>query len=184
MDEKRLLNLMMELGVLTRTPRSGPYHVGITNQQTSAAHSYRSSILAYFIAKEEGADENRVLKMCLIHHFPETRLLNQTFVQTRYYSVKDKNKEVIEDQLRGIDGSNELKDLLLEYKERKSREAKIVRDANTLETLVEAKEYMQQGVKIMEIWFSNKREGLHTDTARKLFDVLEKETLFWWKDLR
>ena len=59
MNEKNILKLMFELGVLSRTPRTGPYHVGITNQETAAAHSFRSSALAYLIAKEEGADENK-----------------------------------------------------------------------------------------------------------------------------
>jgi putative hydrolase of HD superfamily len=142
MNEENLLKLMFELGILSRTPRSGPYHVGITDHETSAAHSFRTSALAYFIAKEEGADENRVLKMCLIHDFPETRLLNQTFIQKEFYSVDNRTKDVLSKQLRNLKGSDELIELFEEFSKGESKEAKIVKDANTLEALVEAKEYI------------------------------------------
>lgn len=183
MNEENLLKLMFELGILSRTPRSGPYHVGITDHETSAAHSFRTSALAYFIAKEEGADENKVLKMCLVHDFPETRLLNQTFIQKEFYSVNDKTRDVLSKQLRNIKGSDELMGLFEEFSKSDSKEAKIVKDANTLEALVEAKEYIQQGANVMKVWFTykDKRKEMNTETAKKLLDVLERETIEWWK---
>jgi len=181
MKEKDLLKIIFELGVLSRTPRTGLYQVGITNQETTAAHVFRTTALAYFIAQEEGADTNKVLKMCLVHDFPETRLLNQTFVQKKYYSVEDKMNNVLSEQLRDLKGSEELKEAFDEFKKGESKEAQVVQDANILEALIEAKEYIQQGIKIMERWFLDKRKELITETAKKLFDVLEKETIYWWK---
>jgi len=34
----------------------------------------------------------------------------------------------------------------------------------------------------MERWFSDKKRELKTETAKKLFSVLEKETICWWAD--
>ena len=182
MNEKNLLKLMFELGTLSRTPRTGPYHVGITNHETSAAHSFRTSVLAYFIANEEGADVNKVLKMCLVHDFPETRLLNQTFIQGEFYSVEDKLNKVLSKQLRNLKGSDELQKIFEELRKGKSKEAQVVQDANILEALVEAKEYIQQGIEIMKRWFLDKKKELRTATAKKIFDVLEKETIYWWEE--
>ncbi|RLJ07472.1 MAG: hypothetical protein DRP13_03835 [Candidatus Aenigmatarchaeota archaeon] len=182
MNERNLLKLMFELGILSRTPRTGPYHVGITNHETSASHSFRTSALAYFIAKEENADVNKVLKMCLVHDFPETRLLNQTFIQGEFYSVKDKLNKVLSKQLRNLKGSEELQKIFEELIKSETKEAQIVQDANILEALIEAKEYIQQGVKIMERWFLDKKKKLKTETAKKILDVLEKENIYWWKE--
>lgn len=179
MKEQNILKLIMEMGILARTPRTGPYHFGITNHETSGAHTFRVSILAYFIAKEESADADKVLKMSLFHDIPESRVLNQTLIQKDY--VKEDQTKAFNDQLRGLKGSDELKQLFQEFKKRESLEAKIVIDANTLEALIEAKEYIQQGVKPMERMFQDKRSKLHTKTAQKLFDALEKETIYWWK---
>lgn len=46
--EKDLLKLLLEAGIVLRTPKSGPYHIGLTNHLSSAAHSYRSMLLSYF----------------------------------------------------------------------------------------------------------------------------------------
>jgi len=80
-----------------------------------------------------------------------------------------------------LKGSEELKEAFDEFKKGESKEAQVVQDANILEALIEAKEYVQQGIKIMERWFLDKRKELKTETAKKLFDVLEKETIYWWK---
>lgn len=182
MKEKNLLKLMFELGILSRTPRTGPYHVGITNHETSAAHSFRTTALAYFMAQEENADVDKVLRMCLVHDFPETRLLNQTFIQGEFHSIDEELDSVLSKQLRGLKGSEELKAVFEEMNQGKSLEARIVKDANTLEALVEAKEYVQQGLEIMEIWFLDKEKTLNTEISKKLFKVLEKEIIKWWKD--
>jgi putative hydrolase of HD superfamily len=179
MKEKDLIKLVMEAGVLAKTPRSGPYHVGITNQETIASHMYRTMLLAYFIGKEEGADVDKILKMGLVKDLPEARTLDLTFIQKKYIKIKGGEEGVIKDQLRGM--GTELKDLFEEFNRNKSLEANVANDASILEGLVEAKEYVQQGAKIMERWFLDKKGMLKTKTGKNIFDTLEKETLYWWK---
>jgi 5'-deoxynucleotidase YfbR-like HD superfamily hydrolase len=120
--------------------------------------------------------------MSLIHDLPDTRLLNQTFVQKKYYSVKDKMNKVLSEQLRNLKGSEELQRTAEELLKGKSKEAKIIHDSNILEALIEAKEYVQQGVKIMEKWFLDKRKQLKTETGKKVFDVLQRESIYWWME--
>lgn len=182
MKEKDLLKLVFELGVLARTPRTGPYHVGITNHETAAAHSYRQMALAYFMAQEEGADTGKVLKMCLVNDFPETRTLEQTFVQKKYHDAEDAAPRILKEQMRGLKGSEELAALRKEMKAEKTLEAQVAADACRLETLVEAKEYVQLGATVMERWFLDKKKVFRTATGKKLFAALEKENIYWWQD--
>ena len=151
---------MFELGVLSRTPRTGPYHVGITNHETAAAHSYRVSVLAYFLGVSEKTDTGKVLKLCMIHDIPETRLLNQTFVQKAVYSLDRNAHDVFKQQLRNIEGAKELESLFVELTACQTKESKVVHDANILEALVEAKEYGQQGITVLERWFMHTRKEL------------------------
>lgn len=180
MTHTDLLKLLFELGVLSRTPRTGPYHVGITNQETIAAHAYRASVLAYFIAKEEGADAQKVMTMALVHDMTETRSLEQTFIQQKYASVDA--LRMLSDQLRNLRGGDELQRAFDELSKGATKESHVVHDAALLETLIEAKEYVQAGVTIMERWFLDKRAALKTATGKALFDLLEKETIYWWND--
>ena len=133
------------------------------------------------MAHEEKAETSKVLKMCLVHDFPKTRLLNQTFIQDKIYSLKDKQSDTLKKQLRGLKGSEELQEAFNEFMKGETKEAKIVRDSNTLEALIEAKEYAQQGVKIMDIWFTNKEKDLRTETGKKIFAALKNKDIFWWK---
>jgi len=182
MDEKGLIKLIFEAGILSRTPRTGPYHVGITNHETIASHVYRQMLLAYFLAQAEKADTGKVLKMSLVKDLPEARTLDLTFIQKKYLEIKGGEERVLRDQLRGLKGSKELEDFFEEYNKNETIEAHAANDASILEALVEAKEYVQLGAKIMERWFLGKKEKLKTKTGRKLFGLLEKWSFYWWAD--
>ncbi len=72
-----------------------------------------------------------------------------------------------------------------EYIKGETKEAKIVQDANTLEALIEAKEYVQQGIKIMKKWFKGKEfkgKEFKGKTGKKIFDALKRENIYWWKE--
>jgi putative hydrolase of HD superfamily len=176
---KEVARLLFELGVLCRTRRTGFYHIGITDHNTIAAHSFRTAILAYILSEIEGANTNKVLKMALIHDLPESRLLDHTFVQKKYFSIKKSIFTVLRDQLNGIKGNKELIELYKEFEDGQSKEAKVVRDADILETIIEAKEYVQRGSDIAKRFLDRKAE-LKTKKALKLFTLLQKKTIYWW----
>jgi putative hydrolase of HD superfamily len=182
MNHENLLKLAFELGILSRTPRSGPYHVAVADHLTIAAHSYRQMVIAYFMACEEKADSGKVLKMCMVSDMPETRVQDQTFVQKKYFDLEKVAPDILKDQLRAMKGSEELQKLHHEMRERTTLEAKIASDAGKLETLIEAKEQIQKGVTVMERWFIDKKKELLTKTGRELFDALQKGEIFWWTD--
>src|SRR3989338_9023156 len=139
---ENLLKLLFEAGVLTRMKRTGPFHVGMTTHETIAAHCYRHMLLAYFLAQEEAADAGKVLKMGLVADLPETRTLDLTFLEKRYVTANE--AAALADQRRGVKGAEEPQQLGEEYKKKETIEAKVARDADMLEALIEAKEFMQQ----------------------------------------
>ncbi|MGM5481989.1 MAG: HD domain-containing protein, partial [Nanobdellota archaeon] len=71
---KDLLGFFHEAGFLKSVPRSGWHFIGNKNPESVAEHSFRTTIIGYFLAKQEGADANTVVKICLFHDLSETRL--------------------------------------------------------------------------------------------------------------
>ncbi|MBI4020779.1 MAG: HD domain-containing protein [Candidatus Aenigmarchaeota archaeon] len=182
MDERKLLALLFEAGVLTRTLRSGPYQVGVTTQETVAAHGYRQTLLAYFLAQAEDADVGTVLTMCLAHDLPEARTGDLTFIHKKYVSLRQGEQAILREQLRNLDGAKDLEAAFRAYQKQASLEAHVVRDADLLEALVEAAEQSRLGATVMKRWFLDKRKELHTPTAKRLFDRLQKDDVLWWRE--
>jgi putative hydrolase of HD superfamily len=94
--------------------------------------------------------------MCLLHDIEEARSGDQNWVNKKYVKVFE--KEIVEDQLRGLLNSEELLNLLKEYYERKTLEAKIVKDADLLDQLLLLKEYEFQGSKEPARWLKGKKK--------------------------
>jgi putative hydrolase of HD superfamily len=94
--------------------------------------------------------------MCLLHDIEEARFGDQNWVNKKYVKVFE--KEIVEDQLRGLLNSEELLNLLKEYYERKTLEAKIVKDADLLDQILLLKEYEFQGSKEAARWLKGKKK--------------------------
>ena len=81
--------------------------------------------------------------------------------------------------------SEEMISLLSEFEEAISLEARIARDADLLECLVQAREYQALGYKEAADWISNAKAGLVTDSAKRIAEeCLETEPKEWWQGLK
>ena len=69
-----LVEFLHEMGQLERVRRSGWWLAGITLPESVADHVYRTSIIAWCLARLEGANVERVAAMALFHDAPEARL--------------------------------------------------------------------------------------------------------------
>jgi len=65
---KELVSFFFEMGTLRKIARSHRQTL-LTDDLSDniASHSFRSTIIGYFLAKEIGVDSDKVMKMCLIH---------------------------------------------------------------------------------------------------------------------
>ena len=111
-----------------------------------AAHSFSTALLAYFLAKnlqKEGIkiDPDKVLKMGLVHDIGETIVGDVgTFVKGMAGGVfKDIEEEGVKALVDGLDSRDEIIDLVSEYNDRESLEARVVKAADNLDALAQAK---------------------------------------------
>jgi putative hydrolase of HD superfamily len=184
MEEKYLTGLadfIYEAGILDRTQRSGFWFLG-TGKQNVAAHSYRTTVIAYALAQmDENADEHKVLTMALFHDFAEARISDLNYVHQKYVDVDEES--AIEDAFEKVSFGGEVKKELFELEAKETLEAKIVKDADNLELLAMLRDEQEKGNKRTKDWIVALLERLKTDTGKKLAkQLIQRHPDDWWFD--
>jgi len=147
-DLRKILKVFLTLQWAKELPRQGFIALGFKRNEADsvAAHSFTTSLLSYFLAKQlqkEGVkiDAEKALKMGLLHDVGETIVGDVgTFVKGMAGGVfKDIEKEGVKALVEGLDFKDEIIDLVSEYSDRKTLEARVVKAADNLDALAQAK---------------------------------------------
>lgn len=179
---KKIANFLFEASTLKRLPRLGYNILGVKNESI-AEHVYGSCVIGFVLARLAQANIEKVILMCLFHDFEETRTGDITKINLFY--IKRDSQKAKSDIFGKLPFAKDVQSLLDEYEEKKSLEAKIARDANILDLLVELKVLIDQGNKHAVEWFEGNKERLKTPNAKKLFEQLQKtDSHDWWEDIR
>ena len=126
-------------------------------------------------------NEDKVLKMCLLHDLAELRTGDANFIN-KFYRVENEEK-AIQDQWENIVGGKELISLLKEYNERKSKEAIIAKDADILDQIFLQKEYLSHRPYDFKKWHTYHEKKLKTKSALKIAQIVFKnESINWVYD--
>jgi putative hydrolase of HD superfamily len=174
-----------ELGMLKRVKRSGWWLAGVENPETIAEHNARTAIIAYMLAKMEGADAEKVTMMCIIHDIPEVRTSDIHKIGTRYIDAKSAESKARTEQLKDLPYGKELLHLLEEMEAKQTKEAIIAKDADYLECLIQAKEYYDIGYTEAMDWIINVKAALKTESARRLAEKASNmKAHAWWYGLK
>lgn len=124
-----------------------------------------------------------MIKMCLLHDICEARTGDFNFVHARY--VRAYEKEARKDQAEGIPIGKEMMGLMEEFEKGESKEAKLAKDADVLEQLLQEKEYYEIGNQQALLWMEYSALRLKTQSARGLAKaVMPGSVKDWWWDLQ
>jgi len=184
---KNILNLLFEFGQLKRVKRSGWWDIGIKDPESVADHTARTCFIGYVLSKLENVDSEKVILMILSHDLPESRIGDQNKVGARYIDVKVGERNALKDQIENLPKNirDELLTLYQEFKEDKTKEALVAKDADYLECAIQAKEYWDVGYKKAKNWIDNVGKVLKTKSAKEIFGLIKKsDSLGWWKGLK
>lgn len=140
----RDIEFLFELGTLRNVERAWWQHLGM-NCANVLEHTMRVCWLALLIARRESGakDEEKIIKMALAHDMAETRVSDLNYTQKVYREADE--ARAAEDIFGGTLFEDFEMDILREYEERKSREARIVKDADNLDVDFELKELAERG---------------------------------------
>src|SRR3990167_838299 len=121
-DIKPIINFLFEVGILSKTPRSGFHFLG-SGEQSVAEHVHRTLYAGYVLATLEGSvDMGKVMKMCLFHDLAEARTSDLNYVHQQY--AKANERKAVGDVAKTLPFGQDILEILREYKLRRTREAK------------------------------------------------------------
>ena len=176
---KNIANFLFEAGMLKRTPRSGFQFLG-TGAESVAEHIFRTTYIGYALGRlAGGVDVDRMIKMCLFHDLPEARTGDLNYVNKKY--VEADEAKAVEDLAQTLPFGGEIRELILEFIEGKTEEARLARDADQLEMILALKEYKDVGNAYADEWLAFSLKRLQTETAKQLANsILETDSSLWW----
>lgn len=181
-DLNRLVNFFFETGILQNLNRSGNIFLG-SGKQTVASHVFRVAIIGYVLSKIVNANSHKVLLMCLFHDIEETRTGDLNYLQQMY--VKSDDEKALKDLLNGLPIKDEIETILIEYAKLETLEAKIAKDADTLELILFLKEQLDKGNSQAQNWIDSAKKRLITGIAKELCIAIENENYYnWWYNMR
>jgi len=164
MDAERFIDFIAEAGKLKRLPRTGWVESGVPDPESVADHSFRVALITLVLADVKGLDSLKAVRMALLHDLAEAETGDLTPTQ------KGKNPEASEEAENAAMARllEKLPDAIRgdyaaawrEFCEYSTTEARLVRDADKLEMVMQASEYEGSGsdrMRLMRFWHAEIR---------------------------
>jgi len=179
---QKLSDFFFELGTLRKLVRSHRQTL-LTDDLSDniSSHSYRVTVIGYFLACLAKADVAKVIQMCLFHDVSESRSGDQNWIHKRYIKVFE--DEISRDQFGDLPFGKDILALGREYQERKSLEAKLAKDADLLDQILLLKEYSHIGNQEAATWLKDDNHAvmLLTPIAKKIAKaIIKQRPSAWW----
>jgi putative hydrolases of HD superfamily len=176
---EEIANFLFEVGMLNKTPRTGFRFLG-SGKESVAEHILRTLFIGYSLCKlDPAADELKVLRMCLVHDLPEARTGDQNYMYKKYVTVDE--EKAVRELTEHLPFGAEIKSVIGEFNEKKTREALLAHDADQLALILQLKEYRDLGNQYSQEWLDFAVRRLCTDQGRKLADtILQTDWTQWW----
>jgi putative hydrolase of HD superfamily len=178
---KRAVNFFFEVGMLKKTPRTGYQFLG-SGGESVADHSFRTAVIGYVLASlESEADRNKVLMMCLFHDFHEARTGDHNYVNKKYVKVDEEG--AVRDLVKGLFFADEIVEITDEFNRAESLEARLSKDADQLDLILELKEQQDAGNPQAKEWLGFAVRRLLTESGNRLAqEILGTKSTDWWFD--
>jgi putative hydrolases of HD superfamily len=176
---EEIANFLFEVGMLNKTPRTGFRFLG-SGKESVAEHILRTLFIGYSLCKlDPAADELKVLRMCLVHDLPEARTGDQNYMYKKYVTVDE--EKAVRELTEHLPFGGEIRVVLEEFNEKKTREALLAHDADQLGLILQLKEYGDLGNQYSQEWLNFAVRRLCTDQGKKLADtILQTDWTQWW----
>jgi putative hydrolases of HD superfamily len=179
--DSRDLELLYEIGTIRNINRAWRQFFG-QGFANLAEHHFRVAWIALLLAKREGkVDEGKILKMALCHDLSESRTGDVHHI-SRQYTQRDEHK-AIKDVFNNTALGEEMVALWNEYEERKTLEAKIVKDADWLDVDLELREQATMSPAHTRAWEKQRQvmyRHLHTKSGKQLWKEIQKSDPLKW----
>lgn len=168
---KDTIDFLNKAGKLKRLSRKGWIIRKVPNPESVADHSFRTALMAMLLAKKCGFDENKCVKMALLHDLAEAIAGDITPKE-----MTPKRKRKAEKSAASILFKNELglKKIWKEYEAQKTSEAKFVYELDKLEMMLQAAEYEKNHNIDLSEFFTYATDRIKAPKLKKIAARLRK----------
>lgn len=171
---KAVLEFLRSAGKLKLVPRAGWVQRGVKNPESVAEHSYRVAVIAMLLCGLQKRSAEKAVKIALLHDLQEALVGDITKKSENYEEKKAVERKAIEEILGALPDRlrKEYAKLWKEYAEQKTKEARLVKQADRLELLFQAREYEKLGYALEDFW---REEYRFEGEAKKIFRAVKGE---------
>ena len=183
---KQFTNFFFELGMHKKIEHCGTKFAGVKHPDTLGEHSARAAQIGFALALEENGNAEKIAVMCLMHDIGEIRIGDAHRIAQRYLETIPAERKAVYEQTAPLPAPlrDRIRSLWDEFNEQKTLDSHIARDADLLETMFQAKEYIDTGYNAAERWLTNGSSYLKTKTAKEWFATMKKTSFTaWWDQL-
>lgn len=176
---KPIVDFLFEVGILSKTPRTGFHFLG-SGEQSVSEHINRVVYVGYVLSvMEENVDTAKILKMCLFHDLAEARTSDLNYVHQKY--TESDEYKAISDLAKTLEFGDDIVKTLEEFSAKKSKEAILAKDADQLEWILSLKEETDTGNTRAETWIPSAVKRLKTKSAKVLAKkIIVTNSDDWW----
>ncbi|XP_021756844.1 HD domain-containing protein 2-like [Chenopodium quinoa] len=155
---------------LKTTKRAGWVKREVQNPESISDHMYRMGLMALISADIPGVNRDKCVKMAIVHDMAEAIVGDITPCDGISKTEKSRREREALDHMCNLLGggsrAKEIHDLWMEYEESSSLEAKIVKDFDKVEMILQALEYEKEQGKDLEEFFESTAGKFQTDVGK------------------
>ena len=180
---QKALNFFTTVGKLKTTLRTGWVDHKVPQPESVADHMYRMTMLCWCIT-DSTIDRDRLMKICLVHDLAEATVGDITPPEISGVSKEEKKelelqalKKIVND-LDNDEVGNEIMELWNEYEDGETATAKVAKQLDKYEMIVQADEYEKANIderKRLDSFFAS-TEGYFTHPEITEWDRLLRES--------
>ncbi len=186
LEADRLLDFLLQANRLKAVPRSGWLLRGIADPESVAEHGLGTALLTLLLLERAGGageadgplDRGRALALALLHDLPECVLTDLPAPAARHLPAGAKRAaegSILAELTEGLPGGESLRALWRELEAAESPEARLVRDADRLEMVLQALVYERtRGNGELDEFWSLRPEDLSFPAAAELLRALRR----------
>ncbi|XP_047077663.1 5'-deoxynucleotidase HDDC2-like [Lolium rigidum] len=156
---------------LKTTKRAGWVRRGLQGPESVADHMYRMGVMALVAADlPAGVNRDRCVKMAIVHDIAEAIVGDITPADGVPKEEKSRREKEALDQMCALLGggsrADEIRELWMEYEDNATLEAKVVKDFDKVEMILQALEYEKEQGRDLEEFFQSTAGKFQTDVGK------------------
>ncbi|CDF77573.1 unnamed protein product [Chondrus crispus] len=177
-----LLSFFRFVGKLKTIKRTGWVKRGVHDPESVSDHMYRMALMAMAVGGNDSARRDRLIKMALVHDLAESEVGDiapgdGVSKEEKFSREEAAMHHLRDDALSQSTFGKELYDLWLEYDQGKTEDARLVKELDKMEMIVQADEYETVQGKDLEEFFESTRGVFHSNVMQDIDRALRSQRI-------